>query len=199
MSTYGYARVSTDNQTVEAQVHALVQAGVDADYIYSETASGSGTPKRLALREVLDVLVDGDELVIVALDRLARDVRTSAALITDLTQRGVTVRSLRDGVDSSTPAGRMVMSVVSAVAEYEWEVQRERRAAARESRRARGLPTGRPPALTREQQTQLLRDHQAGDPIEVLEARYAVSSRTIYRVLADARECELDADRDLAG
>jgi DNA invertase Pin-like site-specific DNA recombinase len=83
-------------------------------------------------------LRNGDQLVVVAVDRLGRSVREAAMALHDLTTRGIYVRSLREGVDTSTPTGRAVTSIMATIAELELELGKERRAASREARLARG-------------------------------------------------------------
>lgn len=133
----GYARVSTVSQTLDQQVDALVAAGVDATQIYSDQLSGARTD-RPGLDELLRTAREGDEIVVVALDRLGRSMLHVIQTIEDLVARGIVLRSLRENLDFSTPTGRMMAAIFASLAEYERELIRERSAAAREAARIRG-------------------------------------------------------------
>jgi len=104
--------------------------------------------------------------VVVAVDRLGRSVREVATALHELTSRGVHVQSLREGVDTSTPTGRAVTSIMATIAELELELGKERRAASREARIARGLAATKPMMkLDTAQQKRLLRLYQQGEPV----------------------------------
>lgn len=184
MSLYGYARVSTDGQSLDQQHAALVEYGVDPENIVMEVTSG-GSSERVGLDAVLDALVHGDELVVAAIDRLARDTLRSAAVITDLYRRGVVVRCLREGVDSASPSGRMFMTVLSAVAEYEREIGRERTRVGILAARARGAVPGRRPVISEAQLAEALRRVDQGERVTEVAASLGVGRSTLYRALAE--------------
>lgn len=92
-----------------------------------------------------------------AIDRLGRSVAEVTRTIAELGERGITLRALREGVDTATPTGRAVAAIMATLAELELELSRERRTASRESRRRRGLPATKPPKLSQQRQHQLLR------------------------------------------
>src|SRR6476660_7407226 len=100
----GYARVSTKKQSTDQQLDALVAAGVDAERIYTDVLSGSRND-RPGLVALLDYAREGDTIVVVALDRLGRSLSHMVQTINDLQQRGVNLRSLREGIDFSTATG----------------------------------------------------------------------------------------------
>jgi DNA invertase Pin-like site-specific DNA recombinase len=150
MTTFAYARVSTSDQTVAPQVEALLKAGVPAENIHKDEAT-SGMTKgqdRTGLAALLCRLRPGDALVVVRLDRLGRSVVDVLQQVEALTARGIVVRSLAEGIDSSTPAGRMVIGVMASLAAYERELTRERQTAGIASAKSRGKHLGRPHALT---------------------------------------------------
>lgn len=150
MTTFAYARVSTSDQTVAPQVEALLLAGVAATHIHTDEAV-SGMVKgreRAGLASLLIRLQPGDTLIVVRLDRLGRSVIDVLQQVEALTTRGIVVRSLAEGIDSSTPAGRMVIGVMASLAAYERELTRERQTAGIASAKAKGKHLGRPHALT---------------------------------------------------
>src|SRR5664280_2931456 len=142
VSTVGYARVSTDHQSLLAQRDALTAAGCDR--IFTDQMSGV-REDRPGLAQLLDYVRPGDTVVVVALDRLGRSLSGVIRTIETLTERGVLLRSLREGIDYSTPTGRMLAGIFAALAAYERELMHERAAAARQAARLRGRHTGRPP------------------------------------------------------
>jgi DNA invertase Pin-like site-specific DNA recombinase len=179
----GYARVSTQKQSLDQQVDALVAAGVDASRIYSDKVSGV-RDDRPGLAALLAYARTGDTIVVVALDRLGRSLSHVIRTIDSLNQRGVALRSVREGVDFSTPMGRMVAGIFASLAEYERELIKERAAVAREAARARGRRVGRKPVLTPEQ-VDTARRMRAGDfDITSIATTLGTSRATIYRAVA---------------
>ena len=139
----GYARVSTTGQDLDAQLAALTAAGVDANRVFTDKLSGSAKTARPGLVAMLDYARAGDTVVVAAIDRLGRSVAEVTRTIADLGEHRITLRALREGVDTATPTGRAVAAIMATLAELELELGRERRAASRESRRARSC---RPPS-----------------------------------------------------
>ena len=147
----GYARVSTAHQSLDQQMDALTAAGVDAARVYTDKLSGTSTrQQRPGLAALLDYARQGDAIVVVGIDRLGRNAAEVMTTIRDLGERGIVLRSLREGIDTSNATGRMVAGVLASLAELELELGRERRTAARDARRARGQSIGRPKASTDE-------------------------------------------------
>src|ERR1700712_359644 len=141
----GYTRVSTGHQSLDAQTDALTAAGVDAARVYSDKLTGTSTKEqRPGLAGLLDYAREGDTIVVVGIDRLGRNAAEVMLTIRDLGERGIVLRSLREGIDTSNAAGRMVAGVLASLAELELELGKERRSAARDARRARGQSIGRP-------------------------------------------------------
>jgi DNA invertase Pin-like site-specific DNA recombinase len=183
----GYVRVSTGHQSLDQQTDALTAAGVDAGRIYSDRLSGMSTREhRPGLASLLDYARAGDVIVVVGIDRLGRNAAEVMTTIRELGERGIVLRSLREGIDTSNASGRMVAGVLASLAELELELGRERRAASREARRARGQSIGRPKALNASKAALAQRMHASGESANTIASTLGVSRATVYRVLADA-------------
>jgi DNA invertase Pin-like site-specific DNA recombinase len=182
----GYARVSTEHQSLDQQVDALAAAGVESNRVYSDKLSGTSTRQdRAGLAALLDYAREGDAIVVVGIDRLGRNAAEVMTTIRELGERGIVLRSIREGIDSSNAAGRMVAGVLASLAELELELGRERRSAARDARRSRGQAIGRPKALDASKAALAQRMHASGEPASTIAATLGVSRATVYRVLAD--------------
>jgi DNA invertase Pin-like site-specific DNA recombinase len=185
----GYARVSTGHQSLDQQLDAITAAGVDPDRVYEDKLSGTSTrEQRPGLAALLDYARPGDAIVVVGIDRLGRNAAEVMATIRDLRDRNIVLKSLREGIDTSNATGRMVAGVLASLAELELELGRERRAAAREARRARGQAIGRPKALDKSKANLARRMHSSGEPASTIATALGVSRATIYRVLAEDAE-----------
>ncbi len=183
MSIIGYARVSTDHQSLEAQRDALAAAG--RERIFADKLSGV-RDDRPGLAALLDYARPGDTVVVVALDRLGRSLSGVIRTVETLSGAGVLLRSLREGIDYSTASGRMLAGIFATLAEYERELMHERAAAARQAARLRGRHTGRPPKLTTAQVRQIQALRNGGESISELVRSYGVSRATIYRAITAA-------------
>ena len=177
-ATFGYARVSTLQQSLDQQLDALSGAGVTR--VFSDKMSGAKAD-RPGLAACLDHVRAGDVLVVIALDRLGRSTLQVLSTLQELHARGVIVRSLRESLDFSTPLGQAVATIMSALAEMELALIRERAAAAREAARARGKQTGRPRVLSEERAALARRMRANGEPIAIIASTLEVSRATIYR------------------
>src|ERR1700723_2169221 len=183
VSVATYFRVSTGQQSIDQQQDAVAAAGVIPDRVFTDTASGRAGSHRPGWMECIGWLREGDQLVVVAVDRLGRSGRGVATALHELTTRGVHVRSLREGVDTSTPTGRAVTSIMASIAELELELGKERRAASREARITRGLAATKPMKLDATQQKRLLRLYQQGEPVSELISMFGISRSTFFRTL----------------
>jgi DNA invertase Pin-like site-specific DNA recombinase len=182
----GYARVSTAYQSLDQQMDALTAAGVDATRVYTDKLSGTSTrQQRPGLAALLDYARQGDAIVVVGIDRLGRNAAEVMTTIRELGERGIVLRSLREGIDTSNATGRMVAGVLASLAELELELGRERRAASRDARRARGQSIGRPKALDATKAALAHRMHASGESASTIATALGVSRATVYRVLAD--------------
>jgi len=190
--TVSYARVSTGHQSLDQQADALTAAGVNANRLYSDKLSGTSTrEQRPGLAALLDYAREGDAIVVVGIDRLGRNAAEVMTTIRELGERGIVLRSLREGIDTSNATGRMVAGVLASLAELELELGRERRSAAREARRVRGQAIGRPKALNASKAALAQRMHANGESAGTIATTLGVSRATVYRVLAEQTE---DAD-----
>lgn len=184
MRKIGYARVSTQDQTLEAQKEALLNAG--ADLLFTEKVSGANR-NRPRLSALLDSLQQGDLVLVTRLDRFARSTLDMLTLTEAITAKGAAFRSLAEPwADTTTPHGRMIVTVLAGVAEFERSLIRQRTGEGRERAKSQGVRFGRPPALTPAQQGEALRLAEAKGN------RYAaeimkVSLATIERIRARAK------------
>lgn len=184
----GYARVSTTSQELDTQRDALTAAGVETDRIFTDKLSGSAKTDRPGLAALLGYARAGDTVVVTAVDRLGRSVAEVTRTIADLGEHRIMLRCLREGIDTANPTGRAVAAIMATLAELELELGRERRASSRESRRARHLPTTKPPKLNQERQEQLRRLAATGEPIRELAAAFGIGRATAYRYLSAAQQ-----------
>ena len=180
MATFGYARVSTDGQTLDAQVQELKAAG--AERVFREKVSGA-VADRAQLRRVLLSLNEGDVLVVTRLDRLARSTRDLLNTLAMISEKRAGFRSLRDTwADTTTPHGRLMLTVLAGLAEFERELIRTRTGEGRERAKARGVRMGRKPKLNPHQRQEALSRREAGEPLVDIARSYAVSHSTISRL-----------------
>ena len=182
----GYARVSTGHQSLDQQLDALSAVGVEPNRVYSDKLSGASTrEQRPGLAALLDYARPNDAIVVVGIDRLGRNAAEVMTTIRELGERGIVLRSLREGIDTSNATGRMIAGVLASLAELELELGRERRAAAREARRVRGQHIGRPKALDKAKAALAQRMHGNGESANTIANALGVSRATVYRVLAE--------------
>ena len=183
MTVYGYARVSTDGQTLAAQDAALAAAG--AAKVYSEKISGASTNGRKALAQVLKTLRERDTLIVTRLDRLARSTRDLLNVLDQITKAGAGFRSLVDSwADTTTPHGRLMLTVLGGLAEFERELIKARTGEGRARAKAQGVHMGRPPKLTPHQRREAIARRDAGEALTDIARTYGVSHTTIGRLTA---------------
>ena len=177
---FGYARVSTDGQSVDAQVRQLTDAGCEK--VYRETASGADRD-RIQLRRVLVAVGPGDVLMVTRLDRLARSTLDLLHTLATLTSKGAGFRSLADSwADTTTPHGRLMVTILGGLAEFERELIRSRTGEGRERAKARGVKMGRKPKLTNHQRGEARQRRAAGENVTDIARSYNVSHSTISRL-----------------
>lgn len=182
---YGYTRVSTEEQKTEPQLLELVNAGVPRDNIYSEHISGGIVAhSRPVLGELLGKLKEGDTLTVVKLDRLGRDAIDVLSLIRELKEKGIGVRILQLGADTSGSAGSLIIGILASVASWEREIIKERTKAGIKSFRNENGTWGRRKKLSPLARDDVKKSHQDGQSIRSIAQRYRVSRDTIYRILA---------------
>ena len=177
----GYTRVSTVAQTLEQQNAAHEAAGVTKTF--SDIMSGA-RDDRPGLTTLMDYVRDGDTVVVWKLDRLGRNMIHILQTVQGLTERGVTLVSITDGIDSSTPAGRMMIGVLGSLAEYERELIKERTALKRAASRANGTRFGRPRKVKDDNHIETARRMKAdGHTGRDIAKFLGVSRATVYRYL----------------
>jgi DNA invertase Pin-like site-specific DNA recombinase len=186
----GYARVSSDHQSLDSQRDALTAAGCER--IFTDRLSGV-RDDRPGLTELLNYVRAGDTVVVIALDWLGRSLSGVIRTVETLAERQLLLRSLREGIDYSNPTGRMLAGIFAALAGYERDLMHERAASARQAARLRGRHTGRPPRLTAAQVRQIRALRDGGESINELASSYQVSRATIYRALTAAELAALPA------
>ena len=179
---FGYARVSKDDQDTATQVAALKAAGCEK--IYREKASG-GRWDRPELHRLIEQLRKGDVLVVWKLDRLSRSLRDVLILMEQLGQTKAGFKSLTEAIDTTTPAGRMMMQMVGAFAEFERAMLRERTKAGLETARQEGRIGGRRAKLSLQQQAEIRKMVSKGDKTAADAARlFKIHPATVSRLLA---------------
>ena len=183
MTTIGYARVSSDGQSLQSQTEALHLAG--ASKLYSEKQSGARTD-RPQLAKAIAALGQGDTLVVCKLDRLARSTRDLLNTLATIGERGATFKSLDDPwADTTTAHGRLMLTVLGGLAEFERHLILSRTAEGRTRAQANGVRFGRKRALSAFQQAEALWRRAAGETLTSIAQLFGVSHMTIAR-LTDA-------------
>ncbi len=182
---FSYCRVSTADQTTDNQVREIEAAGfaVEPHRVVTETVSGSvAAMERKGFRKLTERLEKGDVLIVTKLDRLGRNAMDVRSTIEALALTGVRVHCLAlGGVDLTSPTGRMTMSVIAAVAEFERDLLIERTQSGLDRARAAGKTLGRPSVLTGEQQAAIRASRAQGVSLGTLAAEYSVSRAAIQR------------------
>jgi DNA invertase Pin-like site-specific DNA recombinase len=182
MNCYGYARVSTREQDLTGQVAELLAAGCVK--VFKEKASGA-RGDRAELAKVVKRLEPGDVLVVTRLDRLARSTRDLLNVLASVTERGAGFRSLKDSwCDTTTPHGRLMLTVLGGLAEFERELIKARTGEGRERAKAKGVRFGRPLKLSPHQRREALERLNAGDSVVDVANTYGVDRATLYRLQA---------------
>ena len=182
MATYGYARVSTNGQDLGSQEAELLAAGCTK--VFKEKVSGAKTD-RAELAKLIRRLEPGDVLLVTRLDRLARSTRDLLNILATIGEHEAGFRSLQDAwADTTTPHGRLMLTVLGGLAEFERELIRARTGEGRKRAKARGVRFGRPAALTPHQRAEALQRLANGEVQADLARSYGVSQATISRLQA---------------
>lgn len=180
----GYARVSTDDQNLDLQIDALVQAGCSKNNIYKDKVSGAKT-ERPGLNQCLENLSSGDVLVVWRLDRLGRSMVHLVSLIETLREKSVGFKSLCDGaIDTTTASGELVFNIFSSMAQFERRLIQERTQAGLSAARARGRKGGRPKVDVSKIQVAKRMHQDKSLPIEEICKVLHISKPTLYRYLS---------------
>lgn len=181
MTSIGYARVSTTGQSLDAQLEQLAATGCAT--VYRETVSGVRADRR-ELRRAIEALAPGDVLIVTRLDRLARSTRDLLDLVEQITGRGAALRSLGEAwADTSTPAGRLMLTVLGGLAEFERHLIRERTGEGRARAKKEGRSLGRKEKLTPHQKREALERLAKGETTRQIGRSFNVSHSTISRLV----------------
>lgn len=176
----GYARVSTDGQALESQIELLRSAGCTK--IYAETASGAKADRR-ELRRCIASLKADDVLVVARLDRLARSTRDLLNVLAETAERQAAFRSLSDNwADTTTPHGRLMLTVLGGLAEFERELIKTRTGEGRARAKANGVKFGRKSVLTADQRAYVAKLRAEGEGVRQIARVMGVSKATISRI-----------------
>lgn len=177
----GYARVSTEDQSLDIQIGLLRKAGCKK--IFEEKRSGVGRD-RPQLTRMIRNLKKGDVVVVHRLDRLARSTRVLLETIDSISVAGAKFLSLSEPwADTTSPTGRMVMTVLSGIAEFERELIHSRTSAGRAAAKSRGVKFGRPEKLRSDQKQLIVRLVEEGKPVRDVARTFNVHTATVYRLL----------------
>ncbi|WP_244448597.1 recombinase family protein [Bosea sp. LC85] len=177
---YGYARVSTDGQTLEGQIERIKFAGVQKIFCGKASAATMDRPE---LTKLLTSIGDGDVLIVARLDRLARSTRDLLLILDELGKRAAGFRSLADTwADTTTPHGRLVTTMMAGFAEFERSLILARTHEGRARAKARGVKLGRPYCLTPHQRQEARSRKAVGEPVRDIARSYNVSPSTISRL-----------------
>jgi len=181
MRLFGYARVSTSQQSLDIQIRALKDAGVKANRIFTDKASGSSTD-----REGLDLLrmklEEGDVILVKKLDRLGRDTADMIQLIKEFDAQGVAVRFIDDGISTNGEMGKMVVTILSAVAQAERQRILERTNEGRQEAKLKGIRFGRKRSINRKQVLSL---RQEGLGASEISRQLNIARSTVYKIIED--------------
>lgn len=181
----GYARVSAGPSSLDAQIDALIDSGVDPNRVYTDNAQrGSAAMSRPGMRALLDYARAGDTVAVVGIDRLGRTAPEVMATIRELDDRDIRLRSLRERIDTGEVTGHMIVGVLASLAILDDERGPANRHLGGTNRPPGGLTIGRPRALSAEQVTAAELMRARGEPVAVIAESLGVSRATLYRSLA---------------
>lgn len=183
----GYARVSTGNQNLESQIMALKEAG--CVNIFEEKKSGKSTDDRTELANALKFLRKGDVFVVTRLDRVARSVKDLFDIINTLDSKGVKFKATTQDIDTTTPHGKLMLSVLGAVAEFETDLRAERQKEGIANAKAKGVRLGRPTKFSLEKVEEALALKEAQKLTnEQLAKEYNIKPRTLQDYIKRYKE-----------
>ncbi|WLS81199.1 recombinase family protein (plasmid) [Erwinia pyri] len=183
MRLFGYARVSTSQQSLDIEIRELKDAGVKANRIFTDKPSGSSTD-----REGLDLLrmkvEEGDVILVKKLDRLGRDTADMIQLIKAFDSQGVAVRFIDDGISTNGEMGKMVVTILSAVAQAERRRILERTNEGRQEAKLKGIKLGRKRSVDR---NSVLALYQKGTGATEIARLLSIARSTVYKILDEGR------------
>jgi DNA invertase Pin-like site-specific DNA recombinase len=177
MPKYGYARVSTVGQDLDIQIAALRAAGCDV--VRSEKRSGTSTAGRAELRNLLDFIRQGDELVVTRIDRLARSIGDLQDIVRELRAKGAALKAIEQTIDTSTAAGKAFLDMLGVFGEFETAIRKERQLEGIAAAKAAGVYTGRKPSIKPEVVAEL---KASGLGPTAIAERLQISRASVYRL-----------------
>lgn len=175
----GYGRVSSWGQSLDVQLEKLKEC----DKVFSEKKSGTND-KREQLQLALDFVREGDEFLVTKLDRLGRNTRELLNIIHKLESKGVTLKVLDQSIDTSTSVGKLMISVLGSISQFENDIRKERQMDGIELARTRGVKFGRNNKLTIEQIEEMKEKRHQGVMIKDLMSDYGLSKASVYRLMS---------------
>lgn len=185
MAIIGYARVSTYGQSLDAQLNALRAAGVEDDHLFQEKASGA-KDDRPALKNMLHFARKGDTVVATKLDRLARSTKHLLQIVDDLKSKQVDLKILNIQLDTSTPTGKLMLTMLAGIAEFEVEIMLERQREGFEVAKAKGKIKGRP-STAQKKAADVLRMASEGSTKQNIANTLGIGIASVYRIIREAR------------
>jgi DNA invertase Pin-like site-specific DNA recombinase len=175
----GYARVSSVGQSLDVQLASLKEAGCEK--VFAEKQSGTTTGKRHELQSAIEFVREGDILVVTRLDRLARSAADLHAIVSSLSQKGVSFRCIQQsGVDTGTSTGKLLLGMLAAIAEFETDIRKERQREGIERAKAAGVYKGRKPTVDAAAVLQL--KEQGVSPTAIAK-HLGIGRASVYRAL----------------
>jgi DNA invertase Pin-like site-specific DNA recombinase len=189
MSTIGYARVSSYGQSLDVQLDKLTHC----NRIFKEKQSARSTDKREQLSLCLDYVRDGDTLVVTKLDRLARSTRDLLNILNELEKKQVKLHVIDQQIDTSTASGRLLVTMLGSIAEFENDLRKDRQADGISLARRNGVKFGRKKALNETQVQELRQKRLEGILIKDLMTHYSLSKASVYRALGVVEQSSGDA------
>ncbi len=180
MAIYGYCRVSSMTQDLSIQKEALLAAG--CEIIRSEKVSGTSTQGRVELRNLLDFIRPGDELVITRIDRLARSIGDLQSIVNELNDKCVTLRATEQPIDTKSAAGKAFLSMLGVFAEFETNLRKERQAEGMQKAKECGVYKGRKPSIDRNRVQELKSEGLGASKIA---KELGIGRASVYRVLQE--------------
>ena len=181
MARVGYARVSTQEQSLEVQLDKLKTC----DKIFSEKKSGTTTKEREEFNRCMNYLREGDQLAVTKLDRLARSVRDLSNTIEKLQAENIGLIVLDQNIDTTTPTGKLLFHMLGAIAEFENALRKERQQEGIAKAMQSGVKFGPKHKLSANDLARLKAEREAGVPVLELCARFKISRSTVFRLLAE--------------
>ena len=186
---YGYARVSTLDQSTSVQREALSKA--NCDRIYEESASGTTRYGREELQRVLEVLREGDTLVITRIDRLARSMKDLQDIVYDLKQRRVYLEATEQPIDTSTAAGKAFLDMLGVFAEFETNLRKERQLEGIAKAKIKGVYKGGAPLSLEKKETVCRLYRQGMKPAQIVRES-AVGKTSVFKIIKELKAVEVN-------